>query len=129
MPWRKGAPASAVRELPDLIAQANRSGLRFQGLEGSLILAQAMINGKDYDHARQLLEDKLSDSEKWGLKLQTARIHYLLAESLRLSGNAGDATSQFNKLRGLFDDLRKQSGFDHLFDRADLKPMYSASSR
>jgi tetratricopeptide (TPR) repeat protein len=125
----QGRPANAVRELPDQIAQANRSGLRFQGLEGSLDLAQAMINGKDYDHARQLLEDKLSDSEKWGLKLQTARIHYLLAESLRLSGNTGEATSQYHQAKGLFDDLRKQSGFDHLFDRADLKPMYSASSQ
>ena len=124
----QGRPASALHELPDLIAEADRSGLRTQGLEGSVDLAQAMINGKDYPHARQLLESKLSESEKWGLKLQTARIHYLLGLAIRSSGNTTEATEQFRQAKALFDDLRRESGYDHLLERSDLAKMYSASN-
>jgi tetratricopeptide (TPR) repeat protein len=125
----EGRPAAAVRDLPGLIQQADRLGLRFQSLESSLDLAQAMINGSDYTHASQILEDELNKSEKWGLKLQTARIHYLLGTALRSSGHTADATSQYRQAKTLFDDLQKQPGSDHLFDRGDLKPMYSDATR
>ncbi|HEY3927984.1 MAG TPA: tetratricopeptide repeat protein [Candidatus Koribacter sp.] len=121
----EGRPASAVRDLPDLIQQANRLGLGFNGLSASLDLAQAMINGKDYVHARQALEEALSKSEKWGIKPQTARIHYLLGTALRLSGNGSDAAEQYRLAKNLYDDLQKQSGTEHLLDRADLKTIYA----
>jgi hypothetical protein len=86
-----------------------------------------MIKSKDYLHSRQELENALGSSEKLGLRLETARIHYLLGDTLRLGGNAGDATHQYQLGRDIFEELKKDPGAEHLLDRSDLHTMYTES--
>lgn len=125
----QGRLANGVRELPGLIEQANRSGLRLRAMESSVDLAQAMINSKDYARARQILESALNKSEKWGTKLETARIHFELGNAARLSGDSGDVAQHYKTAKSVLDELQKQSGAEHLLDRADLKTMYAAASQ
>ena len=69
-----------------------------------------MINNKDYTHAREMLERTLGSSEKLGLRVQSAKIHYLLGTSLRLSGKAADAAAQYRETVRLLDEMKKEAG-------------------
>jgi hypothetical protein len=80
-----------------------------------------MNRAKDYTHARQQLESALGVSEKLGLRLETARIHYFLGDSIRLGGNASEATRQYQSARSILDELAKDPGAEHLLDRFDLR--------
>jgi hypothetical protein len=55
--------------------------------------------------------------------LETARIHYLTGEALRLQGNAGEAAGQFQQARGMLDDIKKEPGAEHVVERADVQAM------
>lgn len=97
-------------------------------LESSVDMATAMVNSKDYTHARQELERALSVSEKLGARLQTARIHYLLGTVDRATGSASTATSQYAQALKLLDDVKREAGAEHLLDRVDLKAIYEDAS-
>jgi hypothetical protein len=87
-----------------------------------------MISNKNYPHARQELQRGLARSEKLGLRLESARIHYLLGTSLRLSGSTGEAATQYREARTLLDEIKEQ-GAEHVIDRYDLKPIYTDTSQ
>ena len=122
-----GRSQSAVSELRAAIQQADTLHLKYYWLRSRVDLAEAMIKSKDYLHSRQELENALGSSEKLGLRLETARIHYLLGDTLRLGGNAGDATHQYQLGRDIFEELKKDPGAEHLLDRSDLHTMYTES--
>jgi tetratricopeptide (TPR) repeat protein/TolB-like protein/predicted Ser/Thr protein kinase len=124
-----GRSPFAVGELRAAIQQAESLHLKYYSLRSSVDLAEAIIKSKDYARARQELENALSASEKLGLRLETARIHYLLGDAFRLSGDSGDADSQYQLARNLFDELKKDPGAEHLLDRSDLRGMYAEASR
>jgi hypothetical protein len=88
-----------------------------------------MIKNKEYAPARQELQRTLGKSEKLGLRLETARIHYLLGVTLRLSGNVTEATSQYREAARLLDEIRKEQGAEHLTERYDLKPIYAEATQ
>ena len=124
-----GHSQSAVNELRAAIQQADNLHLKYYSLRGSVDLAEAMINNKDYAHARQQLEDALSSSEKLGLRLETARIHYFLGEALRLAGNASEATLHYQSASNLFEELKKDPGAEHLLERSDLRTISADAGR
>ena len=68
-------------------------------------------------------------SEKLGLRMQSARVHYLLGTSLRLSGKTDEAALQFRLAASLLDEIKKESGAEKLLDRPDLKSIYDESVR
>ncbi len=105
--------------------QADSLNLKYLSLVSSIEISQATISAKDYARARQDLERDLSRSEKLGSRLESARIHYLLGEAIRLGGNSRDAVSQYAQALRLFDELKKDPGAEHLLDRSDLKEMYA----
>src|SRR5207253_3909320 len=119
-------PAKELRQLAD---QADTLGLRDLSVVTSVYLAEGMINNKDYTHARETLERTLGSSEKLGLRMQSAKIHYLLGTSLRLSGKAADAAAQYRETVRLLDDMKKEAGAEKLLERADLKSAYEESTR
>jgi hypothetical protein len=90
-----------------------------------VLLAEAMVTNKDYSAARQELQRSLGRSEKLGLRLENARIHYLLGASLRLSGNASESASQYREAARLLDEIRNEPGAEHLIERFDLKTIYA----
>jgi serine/threonine protein kinase/Tfp pilus assembly protein PilF len=124
-----GQPQAAVISLRQLVAQADAAGLKYPSLQCSLSLAEATVAAKDYSRARQELNQLLGKSEKLGLRMEPARIHYLLATSLRLSGDLGGAAAQYRQVLAALDEMRKDPGADHLLERSDLKSVYDDSTR
>ncbi|MFZ3188701.1 MAG: tetratricopeptide repeat protein [Candidatus Sulfotelmatobacter sp.] len=125
----EGHAQSALRDLRNLAQEADSRGLRYLSLQSSVDLAESMISSKDYSHAQQELQTDLSASEKLGSRYQTARIHYLLGNALRSSGNSSDASAQYRQAVSLIDEMRKEPGAEKLLDRADLKALYLQASQ
>lgn len=125
----EGHSQAAIGELRGVIQQADTLHLKYYWLRSRVDLAQAMINTKDYAHARQELEDTLSTSEKLVLRLETARIHYLLGDVLRLSGSPSEAGQQYQLAHNSFEELAKDPGAEHVLDRFDLRAMYAVTAR
>jgi len=97
-------------------------------------LSEALIKTKDYSHARQELENALSVSEKLVLRVETARIHFLLGEALsadktHAAGSANEADREYRLAMNLLDDLKKEPGAEHVLDRYDLRTMYARASK
>jgi serine/threonine protein kinase/tetratricopeptide (TPR) repeat protein len=124
-----GRSKSVINDLGSLSQEADKRGIRYLSLESSVEMAAAMLNTKDFAHARQELDRDLGTSEKLGLRLQTARIHYLIGETLRLTGNAADARAEYSKAIGILDGVKKDPGAEHALERADLKAMYDGATR
>jgi eukaryotic-like serine/threonine-protein kinase len=125
----EGHPQTATADLRSVAQQADSLHLKYYSLDASIDLAEAMIDSKDYAHARQELERDSTQSEKLGLRLESARIHYLLGDALRMSGNADEATGQYRQALTVLDALKAESGTDHLLDRPDLHAMYSEAQQ
>jgi tetratricopeptide (TPR) repeat protein/predicted Ser/Thr protein kinase/TolB-like protein len=125
----EGRSQAAIPDLRAIIQQADGLNLKYLSLKASVDLAQAMINTKDNTRARQELERDLGRSEKLGSRLETARIHYLLGDAMRLTADNPGAAGQYQQALRLFDALKKEQGAEHLFDRSDLHTMYAEASR
>jgi tetratricopeptide (TPR) repeat protein len=122
----EGRSQSAVGELRAAVQQADGLHLKYYSLRSSVDLAAAMIKNKDYAHASQELETALNSSEKLGTRLETARIHSLLGDADRSSGNTSESNHQYELARNLFEELKKDPGAEHLLDRPDLRTMFAA---
>jgi tetratricopeptide (TPR) repeat protein len=125
----EGHPQSAAGDLRNLVQQADAMGAKYLSVDCSVSLAEALIKSKDYAHARQELQRTLSRSDKLGLRLENARIHYLLGTTLRLSGSATEAKAQYSESLHLLDEIRKEQGAEHVVDRYDLKPVYAEAAQ
>jgi eukaryotic-like serine/threonine-protein kinase len=123
----EGKPAAA--DLKAAVQQADAQHLTYYALRGSVDLAEATIKSKDYAQARQMLENDQTRSEKLGTRIETARIHFLLGEAIRLGGDPRSATGQYGQAMRALDDLKKEAGAEHLLDRADLKAIYAEASK
>jgi tetratricopeptide (TPR) repeat protein len=123
----EGKPAAA--DLKAAVQQAEAQHLTYYALRGSVDLAEATIKSKDYAQARQMLENDQTRSEKLGTRIETARIHFLLGEAIRLGGDPRSATGQYGQAMRALDDLKKEAGAEHLLDRADLKAIYAEASK
>jgi eukaryotic-like serine/threonine-protein kinase len=124
----EGRSQSAISDLRSIIQQADSQNLKYLSLKGSVDLARAAINTKDYAHARQELERDLGRSEKLGLRLETAIIHYLLGNAIRLGGNPAEAAGQYQQALRALDDMKKEPGAEHLLDRSDLHAIYTEAT-
>jgi tetratricopeptide (TPR) repeat protein len=125
----EGRSQAVIRDLQSLSQEADKQGIKHLALESSVDMAAAMVSNKDYSRARQELERELGISEKLGLRLQTARIHYLLGDISRLTGNAEEAAGQYRKTLSLIDEMKKESGAEHLEERSDVHAIYEEATR
>ena len=124
-----GHSRAAVGDLRGLAQQADAQGRKSISVAASVLLAEAMIKNKDYSAARQELQRSLGRSEKLGLRLENARIHYLLGTALRLSGSASESTAQYREAARVLDEIRKEQGAEHLTERYDLKAIYAEATK
>ncbi|MGB8831253.1 MAG: tetratricopeptide repeat protein [Candidatus Sulfotelmatobacter sp.] len=125
----EGHAQSAIGELRGAIQQAETLHLKYYWLRSKVDLAEALIATKDYTHARQELEDAQSSSEKLAIRLETARIHYLLGDAMRLSGSRDEASRQYQLAHRSLEDISKDPGAEHLLERFDLRTMFAESGR
>jgi tetratricopeptide (TPR) repeat protein len=124
----EGRSQAAVNDLRTAIQQADAMHMKYFSLRSSVDMAAAMINLKDYSHARTELETALGASEKLGLRLETARIHYLLGRILQLTGSGSEANSQYQQAVSLLNEIKGEPGAEKLFQRPDLKTIYDDSA-
>ena len=124
-----GRSRTAVNDLRTLAQQADSQGRKYISVVSSVLLGEAMIRNKEYATARQELQRGLGRAERLGLRLDIARVHYLLGEALRLSGNASESASQYREAGRGLDEIRKEQGAEHLAERYDLKPVYTAAAQ
>jgi tetratricopeptide (TPR) repeat protein/predicted Ser/Thr protein kinase len=126
---KEGRSHEILSALQGLADQADRSGLKYLSLECSVYAAQALIDSKDYSRARQELDRSLRSSEKLGLQMLLAKSHYLLAETLRLSGNQAEGSRHYAAAHQILDDIRKEARSDDVLKRNDLATIYQESAR
>ena len=125
----QGQSQAAIGTLRQLASQASTLGLRYLNLQCTLNMAQAMVNAKDFAHARPILDQLLGQSEKLTLRMDRARIQYLLGTSSRLAGNASEAAGHYREAVRLLDEIKQEAGAQDLLQRVDLKSMYDESAR
>ncbi len=125
----EGRPQAAIPELRAAIQQADKLHLKYFSIRSSVDLAEALIKTKDYIRARRELDDALTSSEKLGLRLETARIQFLLGSLIHLTGNATEAAGHYGRATALWNELSKESGAEKLQERADLKAMVQEATR
>lgn len=121
----EGHAGPAISDLRALAQHADAQGRKYVSVASSALLAQGLIASKDYSGARQELQRVLGRSEKLGLRLEDARIRYLLGTTMVRSGNSSEAGAQFVEAGRLLDEISKEQGSEHLQDRYDLKPVYA----
>ncbi|MGB7845621.1 MAG: tetratricopeptide repeat protein [Candidatus Acidiferrum sp.] len=123
-----GRSSSVISDLRAISQGAERQGMKYLALVSSVDLATAMVNSKDYAHARQELDQALNTSEKLGVRLQTAIIHYQLGNLMKQNGDAAGAAGQYRLASTLLIEIKKEQGSEHLLERADLKPLYGEAA-
>jgi eukaryotic-like serine/threonine-protein kinase len=98
----------------------------YLSLRCSIAYAEAEVAAGNYAQAKRDLEQNLSATEKAGMRLDTARIYYLLGVSARLGG--GSEHSQIAYYYGeavrLLDVVKSDPGAEKVLERADLKAIY-----
>jgi len=122
-----GRPREAASELRALGQKAEGLGLKPLSIECSVSLAEAMIASKDYVGARKQLENELHNTEKLGSRMQSAKIHYLLGDAVRLNGDAPGATPHYAAALRFLADIQKEPGVERITDRADVNAIYAES--
>jgi eukaryotic-like serine/threonine-protein kinase len=125
----EGQSQAAISSLRQLAEQADTAGLKYLSIDSSVCMSEALTSSRNYSAARQELEQQLGKSEKLGLRMQTAKIHYLLGDTLRFSGNVTEASGHYLQALTLLDDIKKESGAEHVMDRSDLRKIYTEATR
>ena len=120
---------SAIADLRALAQQADLMGRKSLAVQASAWMAEAMVKDKDYRGARKELERNLPRTEKLGLRLQSAKIHYLLGTAMRLSGSTVESVAQYRSALNLLHDIQKDPGAEHVIERSDLRAAFAESTR
>jgi len=123
----EGGSRSSIAGLQALADQAAGAGLKYMSIEASLSAAEASIKTKGYAQARQVLGSLLASSENLGAQPLLAKGHLLLGTVSRMSGNAGDATREYQAAIQALNEMRKDAG-DKFVDRADVKAMWAEAT-
>jgi tetratricopeptide (TPR) repeat protein len=120
---------AAIAPLKALVQEANAVGLKHISAEAAIVLAQALLNARQYAAARKELETSLRTSEKLGLQALLARGHYLLARALELAGSGGaaEAAPHYAAARRILESIHQESGSDSILMREDLSSISSPS--
>ena len=124
-----GRASAAAGELRKLIRDADAIGAKPLAAEAGVSLGDALIAAKRPEDARAALDESLAIAERLGSIALLARVHHLIAESLRLSGRQADAASHDAKARQFVEELRKDARTDAILARRDLRDLASAPAR
>jgi len=95
-------------------------------LRASIAYAEAELGMKDYAHAQRDLSQAQTIADRSGMRLDNARIYYLLGETARLSGTGDHAQIAFyyRETIRLLDAVKAESGAEKVLTRSDLKAIY-----
>src|SRR5271165_3658126 len=98
----------------------------YLSLRSAIAVSEAEIGVKDYAHAQRDLEQNLSAAEKAGMRLDMARINYLLGMSGRLSGSTDRTQIAYHYAEAvrLLEAIKSEPGAENILHRSDLKAIY-----
>jgi eukaryotic-like serine/threonine-protein kinase len=120
-----GSPRAAVNDLSAMAQQADSLGLKYLSVSAAVARGQALVDAKDFARAGPELQKALGQAEKLGLRMELAKIHYLLGTSLRMTGHAAEAAAPYRETLRLLDDMQKDPGAQDLMHRSDLHAIYT----
>ena len=126
---QEGRGREAITTLRPLSEKAETLGLKYMAVQCSLLMAEAMVQMKDYAHAKPELEQILLRSDKLGLQPLSGKAHFLLATIARASGKSADAQDQYRQVVRLLEPMSKQKGAEKVLQRSDLSAIYTESSK
>ncbi len=118
----------ALALLQPVLQRAEDLGFKYIAVEGSVWMAEAMIQRHDYVAAQQELKRTLLRSEQLGMQPLSARAHYLLAIAERNSGDRDDARQDDRQALALLEGMKKDPGAEKILERADFKTIYQQAS-
>ena len=121
--------SAVLGKLRTLSQQADSRGMKYEAVEASIDLAQALLNTKALPQARQELERALTRCDKLGLSALKARGQYLLATVLRLSGNRSQAKDHYRQSMQLLTGIQQEAATDAILRRADFAAISSEANR
>jgi tetratricopeptide (TPR) repeat protein len=125
----EGRVQTAIGDLRSLAQRADAMGRKSVAVQASTWMAEGMLKAKDYSGARRELDRVLPRSEKLGLRLQSAKIRYLLGTAIRLSGKTAESVTQYKAAWNLLQEIKKDPGAEHVTERFDLKTAYEEAER
>jgi eukaryotic-like serine/threonine-protein kinase len=120
-----GKPKDALNLLRPLVKSIGNVSA-YLSLRSSIAVSEAEVAAGDYEHARHDLQQNLTDAEKAGMRLDTARIYYLSGATARLGGGAdrSQISYYYREAVRLLDAIRSEPGAENLLRRPDLKTIY-----
>ena len=125
----EGRGKEAIPSLKAIGQKADSMGLKYLSTESSLALAEAMVQGRDYAHAKPELERLLLQSDKLGLQPISAKAHFLLGASARATGKSADAQNHYRQTIALLDTISREKGAEKFRQRPDVSAMYNDAKR
>jgi tetratricopeptide (TPR) repeat protein len=125
----EGRAREAVATLHSVVQKADALGLKYIAIRGSLLTAEAMVQLKDYSHAKSEADQILLRAEKLGLQPISATAHFLLATIARAGGNSSEAQDQYRQVVRLLEPMAKEKGAEKVLQGSDLSAMYTESNR
>jgi tetratricopeptide (TPR) repeat protein/predicted Ser/Thr protein kinase len=126
---KQGRVGEAVTTFRKSAAEAERMGLKYRSAQSSVYLAEALVQKRDYEHAREELERTVPKAEKLELWSVLAQDQYLLGTALRLGGHATEAADHYREALRYLDEIKKDTGSDAVLKRSDLNTIYTESNR
>jgi tetratricopeptide (TPR) repeat protein len=126
---KQGRVEEAVTTFRKSAAEAERMGLKYRSAQSSVYLAEALVQKRDYEHAREELERTVPKAEKLELWSVLAQDQYLLGTALRLGGHATEAADHYREALRYLDEIKKDTGSDAVLKRSDLNTIYTESNR
>jgi len=105
--------------------RAEVAGLTYLSVYSALQRADALLRAGDGQQAHELVEPTLATAETLGLRELQARSEYVLATSMRLTGDA-QARRHYTTALQLLEAMKREDGNQTFLERADLKVIYAA---
>jgi tetratricopeptide (TPR) repeat protein len=126
---QQGRSAATIAALRTLGQQVETMGLKYEAVQASLDLAEALISTRALPQARTELERAVTRCDKLGLRFLGARGEYLLATDLRLGGDNKRAAEHYRNAQGLLGEIHQDAASDDVLHRADVAAISADTKR
>ena len=120
---RDATGEAVIENLTALAEKAQRLGLKYYWAESSTSIASVLLRAKRYPEAVETLESALRGAARSGLRIQIARIRYLLGEAYRLEGSEAESRRHYREAARVLEEIRQEAGTEDVLKRDDLGPL------
>jgi tetratricopeptide (TPR) repeat protein len=119
---------AAAAVLAQIGRQAETAGLTYLSVWCALQRADTLLKAGDRQQAHELVDQTLARAETLGLRELQARGEYVLAATLRLSGDPQSRRHYAAALQ-ILEEMKREDGSGSLLERADLKTIHAECAK